>query len=597
MLRFRMLLSLSVFLVLLIGLGILATVLLSRMADQVDSTVTGNYRSILVAQSMRLELGTLERDIWATTTGTNTPAASLNQVLQQFEQNLAVLTNSAMAHGEQETARKLGEDFKVFTAALTAFRAEQEPPSRREVYQFRVMPSILAVDDGLRQVRDLNDRAIVATPALIESISRNINGLLTLALALVVLVSGYIFYRIGRSILHPIEALTRATRELGDGTWQTPVPVMSHDELGELTQSFNTMASQLQQYRRSTSDEIMRLHRTMESTLASFPDPIFVLDRTGRIELRNPAARSFAHKAGFGDALPEPLREIAEQALANNKNFLPHSFAEGLSFRTAKSDKFFLPRVLIMRDKDQQVFGVAVVLNDVTRFRLLDAAKTNLVATVSHELKTPLTGLTMALHLVTDRTVGALLPQQEELLQAARQDAERLLRILNDLLDLAKLDAGNAGLNRVATSPAELVRTTVGSFADSAAEQRVSLTGSAPPDLPQVLVDPQRICLVFSNLLSNAIKHTAPGGKVAMTASASNSDSVEFTVTDTGPGIPEEFHARIFDRFFRVPGQEKTGAGLGLSIAREIVVAHGGRIGVRSTPGKGSTFCVMLPAI
>ena len=116
------------------------------------------------------------------------------------------------------------------------------------------------------------------------------------------------------------------------------------------------------------------------------------------------------------------------------------------------------------------------------------------------------------------------------------------------------------------------------------------------PNLPSVSVDRQRITHVFTNLIANAIKHSPDGGEIVLIAKSTNGQDVEFNISDQGPGVPEEFQTRIFDRFFRVPGQTKTGAGLGLSIAREITVAHGGRIGVRSEPGKGSTFFVILKA-
>src|SRR5262249_11437909 len=153
------------------------------------------------------------------------------------------------------------------------------------------------------------------------------------------------------------------------------------------------MAAQLQEYRHSTTERIVRLHRTMETTLASFPDPIFVLNKAGQIELKNPAATELTSSLHLNNALPVRLQQIVSKTLASGENFLPHSFDEGVSFPSASTDKFFLPRILAMRSKDDALDGVAVVLYDVTRFRLMDAVKTNLVATVSHELKTPLTSV------------------------------------------------------------------------------------------------------------------------------------------------------------------------------------------------------------
>jgi signal transduction histidine kinase len=240
---------------------------------------------------------------------------------------------------------------------------------------------------------------------------------------------------------------------------------------------------------------------------------------------------------------------------------------------------------------------VAVVLHDVTRFRLLDATKTDLVATVSHEIKSPLTSVRMVLHILLEKTVGALTPKQDELLQAARNDTERLLRILNDLLDLARLEEGSDSLRKAPVAPSELLTSVMKEMASKFSAKGLNVNFMIDPDLPAILVDRQRINHVFTNLLSNAIKHSPANGEIILGARLVKDNAVEFNVTDQGPGIPEEYHTRIFDRFFRVPGQSQSGAGLGLSIAREITVSHGGHIGVRSAPGQGCTFFVVLKSV
>jgi signal transduction histidine kinase len=291
------------------------------------------------------------------------------------------------------------------------------------------------------------------------------------------------------------------------------------------------------------------------------------------------------------------LQAIAENTLASGEHFLPHSFDAVLSYRLNGAERSFLPRILTMRNKEDALFGVAVVLYDVTRFRLLDAAKTHLVGTVSHELKTPLTSVRMVLHILLEKTVGSLTAKQEELLEAARTDTERLLRILNDLLDLARLEEGAAELHREKVAPAELLQAVMEDAADKAAAKQLKIDCAVDLDLPQVLVDRQRIGYVFANLLTNAIKHSPMGGEVRLRATRAKDQAIRFIVTDDGPGIPATYQTRIFDRFFRVPGQTKSSAGLGLSIAREITVAHGGRIRVQSPAGRGATFYVLLKAV
>jgi signal transduction histidine kinase len=226
-----------------------------------------------------------------------------------------------------------------------------------------------------------------------------------------------------------------------------------------------------------------------------------------------------------------------------------------------------------------------------------DELKSNLVATVAHELRTPLTSLRMALHLCLEQAVGPLTEKQADLLQAGRQDTERLQQIVDDLLDLSRLQAGGIELHKRAVDAAQLARDAMQAFKAPAAEKRLDLRFEILPGLGEVIVDPERIELVFTNLLGNAVKYTPEGGTITVSAvRRDGGKAVRYTVSDTGPGIPPEYRQAIFDKLFRMPGAKATGAGLGLFIAKEIVTAHDGQIGVEGTPGQGSTFWFELPA-
>jgi len=211
-------------------------------------------------------------------------------------------------------------------------------------------------------------------------------------------------------------------------------------------------------------------------------------------------------------------------------------------------------------------------------------------------MKTPLTSVRMALHLLLEEHIGPINSKQSELLIAARDDSERLLRMINDLLDLAKLESRRTGLHDDTMNAGTLIERAEAEMRDFVKARGIRLTTRVAPELPDVAVDAEQIAHVFSNFVSNAVKHTKLGEEIVLQAGLHNG-SVRFSVIDSGPGIPREYQERLFDRFFRVPGTEVSGAGLGLAIAREIVAAQGGQIGVQSEPGSGSEFYFDLPII
>ncbi len=216
--------------------------------------------------------------------------------------------------------------------------------------------------------------------------------------------------------------------------------------------------------------------------------------------------------------LPPSVQAEVDRVFKGAPDFLPTSFERVIVFRVEDHEVFMLPRVIGMRDESGHIFGAAVILQDVTRLRLLDEVKTNLVSTVSHELKTPLTSVRMGLHLLLEERIGPLNSKQTELLLAAREDSERLLRMINDLLDLAKLESGKAVLPSEVIEPRELVESAMEDLRAFVESRGSRLVTRIEPGLPKVFVDAQQIAHVFSNFVSNAVKHTKAGEEIVLGA-------------------------------------------------------------------------------
>ena len=596
MLRTRLFLNLAPFLFILVAVGVYALFLFPRLTADVYGTVEANYRSVLGAQQMKLAVTRMQDGVISSIDGDwILGPAEFEQSRTNFDRDLRAQLANAKSRQEKDLNNRLDTNYVAMVTAGEEIMRLQDFDEQRAAYQLKLEPRLSAVNKVLDLILDLNDRAILEKTGNVERITGRVTRAMEIGVVVALVLAFSASYLLVRSILQPIQALTRATHSLGEGNLDQLLPVRSKDELGDLADSFNKMAARLRVYQQSTAERIVRLHKTLEATIASFPDPIYILDRKGEIELMNVAATELAAALHLKNELPEHVRETAMQSLASAKSFLPHSFKEVVSYRVNGDEKFYLPRVLAMRNEGDVLIGVAVVLYDVTRFRLLDDAKTNLVATVSHEIKTPLTSVRMALHLLLEQRIGVLSPRQNELLITARDDSERLLRILNDLLDLTRLEEGNTDLSREKTSPVELIQNAADIMRESVMNRKFRLTVRAEDDLPPVSVDRQRINHVFTNFIDNAAKYSPPGGEILVEAKRTGDREVQFSVTDHGPGVPEDQQDRIFDRFYRVPGQPKKGAGLGLSIAREIVLTHGGRIGIRNGVDGGSEFYFVLP--
>jgi signal transduction histidine kinase len=403
---------------------------------------------------------------------------------------------------------------------------------------------------------------------------------------------------VSRSIMRPLGAITKSIREIEQGNLDLVVQVKSRDELHQLAEAFNSMAAKLREFRRTDRAKLVRTQRTTQLAVNSLPDAVAIVSPDGTIDLCNDTAkRLFQISPGItlAQLKKHQLEDIFREVVLSQRPSQPRGYESAIEvYDQGGLLKFFLPHAVPICDSDKHLLGVTLVLSDVTNLRRLDEMKSGLLSVVSHELKTPLTSIRMAVHLMLEERVGHLTPKQTELLLAAREDSDRLESIIQDLLDMGRLESGKVSLDLRAQPAERMARDAVEPLEAAYHDRGVALDVNIPAGTPPVMVDPFRIDHVFSNLLTNALKFTDPGGHVRITADTED-EFVRFSIEDTGLGIPQEYLPKVFDRFFRVPrDNQSAGAGLGLAIAKEIVEAHGGTITVHSKEGEGSQFSFTL---
>jgi two-component system, NtrC family, sensor histidine kinase KinB len=547
------LLLIGLMLLLLVG-GIARFLHLGRSIDRV---LDANVKSVLLMQQTKDALGELVR-----------VGAKDEQVATRATVAIEQERGNITEPGEEELARELQE-------AFVAYRAGKGDP---KVVSEKAQAILELNLDAMRRA-DAQAKQEARQSALLGAVATGFASLIAVLLAL----------RAVRGALLPLVSLARQAEEIGAGRLNQRIELNRSDEIGTLAGAFNGMSERLAEARAALESRLVRAERMNDAALESLYDPVVVTDAEGKIAHLNQAATSlFGSRLGatVGEAR---IAQAVDIALREGRSVAAD---DGTALVSLKERTYRL-RVSPMRS-EQQTLGTVAVLEDVTYLREVDRLKTEFIGVASHELRTPVTSLLLSVQLLQEGAVGILTPAQEEIIKVQREDLDRLDRLLRDLLDLTRLESGASPSHRERVKVSSLVETALAGIRAEAEAKGVDLVHG---DVLEAVVhaDPLQIGRVLTNLLGNAIRHTPSGGIVGI-ETALDGPLVAFRIRDTGSGIPTAYLASIFERFTQVPGATRGGAGLGLSLAKIIVEAHGGTIQAQSMgEDQGSVFTFTLP--
>jgi signal transduction histidine kinase len=601
-LRTRLLLAQGPLVLALVAVGAVAVATTHSLGLAGERILADNYRSVLAAQRMKESIERLDSAALFLVIGEREPALALAaEHVPAFEHELEVEEHNITEPGEEEAAARLRAAWNQYRNDHREFLASPEPELRPRYLQ-ALQPGFQAVKTAADEILALNQDAMVLKSTRLRRQSEWVETAVVLGVLAAVLLGLLASAALTGRALRPVGVLGQAVRRLGEGDYAVRARLQdAGSEIGQLATDFNLMAESLQRYRDSSLGELLEAQSAAQATIDSLPDPVLVFDARGRLGNANRAATQLlgvrASDGSIASAEPqirERVERIRDEVLAGAASVQPRGFEEALLVETPDGNRALLPRASAISSDEGRLLGVTVVLQDITRLRRFDELKDDLVATVAHEFRTPLTSLRMAIHLLAEQTVGPLDERQLDLVTAAREECERLQSIVDDLLDLARIRSGQLELHPRSLSSQRAIGEAVESVQAQADQAGVTVSMEIDPSAASLTADPDRIELALGNLLINAVRHSHPGGQVRVHARRGNG-GVRIEVQDEGPGIAPEHQARLFDRFYRVPGSPPGGAGLGLSIVRDVVEAHGGRVGVSSRPSEGSSFWIELP--
>lgn len=602
-LRTQLLVS-HLLLVLLLGLvmslGVGSFFSLNRGFERV---LQENLRAIIAGQDIRNALEN-ESQIVSKLLPTNPDDASQrSQVeLMRLRNALGSAIESAQP-SQQEVLKLLNGDLRALGQAVEAALAKSTTADRLAASQQSVEPVLRRMGNRAEQFLLENQAAINKESNAVKQQVRVASTWSLWITLIAVILAIVLALRMVRVALTPLNELATRAERIGAGNLQERIRTRRKDEIGVLAQAFNNMAKSLLEARQRDERRRMRAEAVASAALASLYDPVIISDAQGQIVHFNPAAEGI-----FGRSPLEPRAPIIEHlgdmriVRAIQKAIKGEQTTSGeedpstmVPIKVGGAERTYRLRATPMHDEEGTLLGSVAVLEDITHLRELDRLKTEFIGVASHELRTPVTSLLLSTELMLEGATGELNETQREVVSAQKEDLERLERLMRELLDLTRLEAGSSPPRFELVKAEDLVKATLAPLRSPAENKGVTLSSIIDPELPLVRADRSQIVRVLTNLVSNAVRHTPGGGTVAVAVERAG-DQVRFQVIDTGEGIPAEYLPHIFERFVQVPGATGGGAGLGLPISQTIVQAHGGEISVISHLGKGTTFSFLLQA-
>ncbi len=584
----------------IIALSVIGIFFTSQLAQSSKGTIVDNYRTIDYTSNMNASLD----EMYNLLTGSNNSAqrftseSGFYKSKDRFEKHLELESDNITEPGERQLVAELHTGYDLF---INSILRDKSGPAINDT----LTVNYNYVKSVINKIYSLNMKAILVKTSEADEKSRQGTFYTLIIGGISVILTMFFILSFPARIVKPIQNLTQKIKAISQRDYDQRIEINSDDEIGQLASAFNVMADRLKEYETRQIGEILIAKQRLEALVQNMQDGILVLDNNNNIVLANQVLAELS-----GIKVEELQSKNAAEIAVNNdllRNIISGIFeekkSEGNNKNTiriikGKTEYFYEPEIIrIITNSDNfpaQNMGNMVILKNVTWFEERDVAKTKMISTVSHEMKTPISSINLTVKLLEDNRVGQLNNEQKELVQAIREQSNRLSKVVNEILNYSQIETGNIRLNFTDVQPDDIIDYATTALMILLSEKNIQLETEIENDLPSLKIDIEKTVWVLVNLLSNAIRYSKQDGKITLSAGRYK-EQVFFSVKDLGPGISEEDQKKLFSRFTQLGQKSERGWGLGLAISREFVQAQGGTIKVESSIRQGSTFTFYLP--
>ncbi|MBK6862000.1 MAG: HAMP domain-containing protein [Saprospiraceae bacterium] len=564
-----------------VGLLFFLIILLSLVGARYINDLKNDTENILVANYNTLEYS---RNMLVSLEDSSLKA------MQIFEINLIRQENNISEIGEKEATADLRSKFESY---------RQNSSNRFVSAEIR---------KNIFKLMDLNMQAIQRKSEVAKATADKAVFWIAISGTMCFLIAFILLVNLPASIANPISELTESIKQIASKNYKKRVDFEGHSEFGQLASSFNTMAQKLEEYNNSNVAKLMIEKLRVETLINNMQDPVIGLDENLTVIFANEAAIKI-----IGIKQEEMMGHNTQELAIRNDliRTLLQDLMNGDSENDTKSktikiyadnkEGYFELKMLHISivptgEELKKLIGHVIILRNITEYKELDFAKTNFIATVSHEFKTPISSIKMSLQLLEKEEIGNLNTEQRNLLDSIKDDASRLLKITSELLNMTQVESGNIQLSILPADPKEILRFAIQATQTQADQKNIKFEIECPASISKVQADTEKTVWVLTYLISNAIRYSYENATIYLILKEVN-NMIEISVRDTGQGIAPQYIDRVFDRYFRVPGTKNEGTGLGLAISKEFMEAQNGKIKAESEFGAGSTFTVSLNSL
>lgn len=511
--------------------------------------------------------------------------------INSFSNQLAKEEHNITEHGELNLVENLSKAFIQLQNRTISLKRQED--------------TVKVIRDYLRKIERLNMRAIVLkNDRASASVDRAIL-LLGLAGSFTFLVLFSFSVNFPDVISKPLNTLLQGIRAISTKNYQQRIHFDKVDEFAEVAAAFNDMAIRLNEWENSNLSKIMSEKLRIETIIEEMQDAIIGVNENQEILFMNTSAKNILNLSDQkieGKTVYEITKNNQLLKLIIDEHHLKNPF----KITSKEKDLYFqlevreitVPNLDAKYNEDQlslarKEVGKVYMLRNVTEFKERDVAKTNFIATISHEFKTPISSIKLSLQLLQNKEIGALNEEQKNLLESIGDDISRLLKITSELLNMTQVESGNIQLSITPSNPKEILAYAIQATQTQADQKHIQFQLDYPIDTAFIQADREKTAWILTNLISNAIRYSYENSTIYLKIEEQE-DRIKISVRDTGQGIAPQYKDKVFNRYFRVPGTKKEGTGLGLAISKEFIEAQNGEITVESELGKGSVFTISL---